>query len=177
MKSLKLFLLLFVTVSVFVVSGCKSEDNSKEDELEKQIEELQKQVDDLKNGHAIPPADNVEDAGTVQPSADVKPIATSTVSDTVESLSKEVDKVTAKTDSATIPKDQNEKRTNFYALKDELDLVEERIDAYDDYIESQQKQGNLSFEDYKKQERQLDDLEDRLDASEDKLERNFGIYD
>ncbi|MCI8409000.1 MAG: hypothetical protein HFJ09_06980 [Lachnospiraceae bacterium] len=177
MKSLKLFLLLFIILSVSVASGCKSGDNSQEAELGKQIEELRKQVDDLKNGQAIPPADNIEDAGTVQQSADVKPIATNAVSDTVESLSKEVDKITAKVDSATIPKDQNEKRTNFYALKDELDLVEDRIDAYDDYIESQQKQGNLSYDDYKNQERQLDDLEDRLDASEDKLERNFGIYD
>lgn len=177
MKNLKGILLLFVTVSVFAVSGCKSGDNSQEAELGKQIEELQKQVDDLKKGQAIPPADNIEDAGTVQPSADVKPVATNVVSDTVESLSKEVDKVTAKVDSATIPKDQNEKRTNFYALKDELDSVEDRIDAYDDYMESQRKQGKLSYDDYKKQERQLDDLEDRLDAFEDILEKNFGIYD
>ena len=177
MKSFKVLLSLLVILFLSVVSGCKSGDNSQETELGKQIEELQKQVDDLKNGQAIPPADNVENAGTVEQSADVKPIATNTVSDTVESLSKDVDKVTTKVDSVTVPKDENEKRTEFYALKNELDSVEDRIDAYDDYIESQQKSGSLSYEDYNKQQQLLDDLENKLDASEDKLEKNFGMYD
>lgn len=43
-----------------------------------------------------------------------------------------------------------ESRTQFFNLKDELDLVDRQLDTYDNYIEAQYKQGNLSYEDYRK---------------------------
>lgn len=97
--------------------------------------------------------------------------------DTTESLTKAVDEVTAKADSAVPNGNTEEKRAQFFNLKDELDLTDQRLDSFDDYIESQYKQGQLSYEDYRSQEQILENLEDKLDASEDKLERTFGIDD
>ncbi|MDE6231940.1 MAG: hypothetical protein K2M60_01130 [Lachnospiraceae bacterium] len=97
--------------------------------------------------------------------------------DTIESLTNAVDEVTKKADS-TIPSDnKDEKRAQFIELKNEIDTVDHRLDKYDDYIENLYKRGEISYDDYRNQEKQLDELEDKLDASEDKLEFNFGIDD
>lgn len=96
-------------------------------------------------------------------------------SDTTESLTKAVDEITAKADSAVPNGNTEEKRAQFFNLKDELHLTDQRLDSYDDYIESQYKQGQLSYEDYRSQAQILENLEDKLDASEDKLEQTFGI--
>lgn len=186
MKKFKfLLLLLVVLLSVSALSGCKNRNDSREAELEEKIEQLENKIAKMEENATASTGDSSSDAGSKEQSTTVMttaPNVTSdttldTTSDTVESLSKEVNKITTKIDSATPSQNEDEKRTDFFALKDELELVEERIDAYDDYIESQQKRGNLSYEDYKSQERLLDELEDKLDASEDKLERTFGIYD
>ena len=63
----------------------------------------------------------------------------------------------------------------FFVYKDKLREVEDRVDAYDDYIEAEYRQDRLSFEEYRKLERQQEKLEDRLDTAEDKLERDFKI--
>lgn len=186
MKKIKFLSLLLVVLATSALSGCKNGNDSQKAELERKIEELEKQIAKLEekptntiagNSNDADTAGQSTNADTVGQSTDMKTTAPNTVSDTVESLSKDVDEVTAKIDSATPPQKEDEKRTKFFALKDELELVEDRIDAYDDYLESQQKRGSLSYKDYKSQERLLDDLEDKLDASEDKLERTFGIYD
>ncbi|MDE5780453.1 MAG: hypothetical protein K2I03_03115 [Lachnospiraceae bacterium] len=97
--------------------------------------------------------------------------------DTIESLTNAVDEVTKKADSSIPSDNTDEKRAQFIELKDEIDTVDHRLDKYDDYIENLYKRGEISYDDYRNQEKQLDELEDKLDASEDKLEFNFGIDD
>ncbi|MBD5134339.1 MAG: entericidin EcnA/B family protein [Lachnospiraceae bacterium] len=97
--------------------------------------------------------------------------------DTIESLINAVDEVTKKADSAIPSDNKDEKQAQFIELKDEIDTVDHRLDKHDDYIENLYKRGEISYDDYRSQEKQLDELEDKLDASEDKLEFNFGIDD
>ncbi|MGN1166320.1 MAG: hypothetical protein ACI4S2_07855 [Lachnospiraceae bacterium] len=97
--------------------------------------------------------------------------------ESIASLKETIDNVIAKVDKAT-PYENSEKRKNqFFELKKELNAVEEQLDVYDDYLDSQYQQGTLSYEDYKKWEQKLDEAEDKIDAAEDKLERTFGIKD
>lgn len=97
--------------------------------------------------------------------------------DTIESLTNAVDEVTKKADSAIPSDNRDEKRAQFIELKNEIDTVDHRLDKHDDYIENLYKRGEISYDDYRSQEKKLDELEDKLDASEDKLEFNFGIDD
>ena len=55
--------------------------------------------------------------------------------------------------------------------------MEDRLDYYDDDIEMQYRQGELSLEDYRSQEHSLELLEDQLDRAEDTLEYTFGMDD
>ena len=88
-----------------------------------------------------------------------------------------MNEVTNKADSAIPSDNTDEKRAQFIELKNEIDTVDHRLDKHDDYIENLYKRGEISYDDYRNQEKQLDELEDKLDASEDKLEYTFGIDD
>ena len=58
-----------------------------------------------------------------------------------------------------------------------LDALDREIDAYDDALEAQYARGELTFEEFRKLDRQAEDLEDKLDAAEDRLESRFGMDD
>lgn len=178
MNKLKLFVLPLAVLSVFTLTGCGNQDNTSYNKLEERVEQLEQEVASLKKASTDNSKNNVDTADSADNTADTAAdTSKNATTDTIESLTKAVDEVTAKTDSATPSGNTDEKTTQFFNLKDELDLIDQRLDSYEDYIESQYKQSNLSYDDYRNEERALKELEDKLDASEDKLERTFGIYD
>lgn len=110
--------------------------------------------------------------------AQTEPAAQASQTDsTLEALKKAVEDAVAQADAAVPTGTMEERRRQFNALNNALDYVDDQIDSYDDTIEAQYKQGNLSYADYQNKERELDALEDKLDAAEDRLELKFGIDD
>lgn len=97
--------------------------------------------------------------------------------ESITSLKETINNVIAKVDKVTPLENTEERKNQYFNLKKELNSVEEQLDVYDDYLDSQYQQGTLSREDYKKWEQKLDEAEDKIDAAEDKLERTFGIKD
>lgn len=65
----------------------------------------------------------------------------------------------------------------FFTLKQEENQIDDALDFYEDDLEAQYRNGSLTRDEYKKQERELERLEDRLDDAEDRLEFTFGIDD
>lgn len=160
----KLKLLTFMTIllSAIVFAGCEDDDDRYEEELNRKVDQLEKEVESLRE----------KDDAKEKPS-----ISESSNNDTIDSLTNAVNEVTEKADSVVPADNTDEKRTQFFELKDELNTVDHRLDAFDDYIEELYKNGEISYDDYISKERMLEELEDKLDASEDKLELNFGIDD
>lgn len=211
MKKQNLFVLSFVTLSLFTIAGCGTTNNNREAELEEKITKLEQQIATLeaeKDENTTTDTSNTTDAsiqtnetgaidnngtitensttnqnGTNGNTADInrtddnQDTTTDVSSYSIDSLTKEVDKIVKKVDVATPSKDTDKKRTEFFLLKDEVNVVENRIDEYDDYLESQYKKGDITYEDYRKKEKELDALEEHLDEAEDKLERTFGMDD
>ena len=176
MRKSKLFALSLTVLSIFILTGCDDDDNKDANyrKLESRVAQLEQDIATLKNTGT----NNSTNSESTDNSANSSnTISNEAASDTIESLTSAVEEVTSKADSATPSGNTEESRTQFFNLKDELDLVERRLDTYDDYIKAQYKQGNLSYEDYRNQEQALEDIEDKLDASEDRLERTFGIND
>ena len=211
MKKQNLFVLSFVTLSLFTIAGCGTTNNNREAELEEKITKLEQQIATLeaeKDENTTTDTSNTTDAsiqtnetgaidnngtitensttnqnGTNGNTADInrtddnQDTTTDVSSYSIDSLTKEVDKIVKKVDVATPSKDTDKKRTEFFLLKDEVNVVENRIDEYDDYLESQYKKGDITYEDYRKKEKELDALEEHLDEAEDKLEWTFGMDD
>lgn len=182
MKKLKYLAFLPMLLSAIIFAGCGDDDDDRmEKELNRKIDSLEKEVESLKekelsNADETPISANAEET-SMGANAEETSIQEDGKADTIESLTKEVDEVIGKADSAVPSGNTDEKRTQFFQLKDELDAVDRRLDKFDDYIESLYKSGEIQYDDYRNKERTLEELEDKLDASEDKLEFNFGIDD
>lgn len=194
MKKMKLGILSLSVVFAMALAGCGSTTangtttGNREAELEEKITQLEQQIATLEAEKTSNSA--VGQTDTINQNEEVTPEASGAVTtnegenlnkdasvDTVDSLTKEVERVVKKADATTPSKDKEKKKTEFLQLKEELDAVEDRIDAYEDYVESQYRQGDITYEEYKSKERELEALEDKLDKWEDKLERKYGLED
>lgn len=187
MKKIKLCILSLSLLFAFILVGCGNANGNREAELEEKITQLEQQIATLEaEKTANVSVGEFNTTKNINQNGEVSATASGSVTtderkdvsaDTVESLTKEVDKVVKKIDAATPSKDKEKKETVFFQLKEELDIVEDRIDAYEDCVESQYRQGSISYEDYKKKEQQLEVLENKLDKWEDKLESSFRLDD
>lgn len=189
MKKIKSCIVSLSLLFVFTLAGCENANGNREAELEEKITQLEQQIATLEAEKTANVSVGVPDvtestnqseevSQTASVSADERENVTKDASpDTIDSLTKEVSKVAKKVDAAQPSKEKEKKQTEFFQLKEELDVVEERLDAYEDSIESQYRQGSISYEEYKSEEKQLDALEDKLEKWEDKLESSFGLDD
>lgn len=79
--------------------------------------------------------------------------------------------------AAAAPNGTDSDLETFFTLKQEENQIDDALDLHEDNLEAQYRSGSLTRDDYKKQERELEKLEDRLDDAEDRLEITFGIDD
>lgn len=163
MKRLRFLTLFTILLSVVVFAGCEDDDDRRKEEMNRKIDRLESEIESLKE----------KESGVKEET----PASGNAQADTIDSIAEAVDEVTKKTDGAVPSGNAEEKRTQFFQLKRELDIVDDRLDAFEDYIEDMYKSGDITYDDYINKDKTLEELEDKLDASEDKLELNFGIDD
>lgn len=171
---------IILTFCSAFIAGCGNDD--KEDYLEDKVEQLEQQVTDMENKDKAGSSSKAEvpkesaDAGTDNTAGTDNAGGAGKAAD-YGTLQKKVDALSDKIDTAAPSGSTSEQRDQFYALKQELNDVEQQLDIYDDKLESQYKNGTMEASDYRKQEQEIDALEDILDTAEDKLELTFGIDD
>lgn len=163
MKRLRFLTLFTILLSAVVFAGCEDDDDRREEEMKRKIDRLESEIESLKE----------KESGIKEET----PASGNAQADTIDSIAEAVDEVTKKTDGAVPSGNAEEKRTQFFQLKSELDIVDDRLDAFEDYIEDMYKSGDITYDDYINKDKTLEELEDKLDASEDRLELNFGIDD
>ena len=71
----------------------------------------------------------------------------------------------------------SENHEQFYALKKQVDAVDDELDKLDDEFEYAYQMKEISFEIYKARERAIEKLEDELELAEEALENKYGIDD
>ena len=181
MKKFRLTALVMIFVFAFTLMGCAAGNDAEKEELEAKVEQLEQQVTDLQRSsgqEASSPEeeatlpDNVQEDDNKEKSS--SQAAASSTGDTLETA---VNDAVKEAEAAKPSGSASEKREQFFNLKHELENVENRLDYYDDDIEMQYRQGELSLEDYRSQEHSLELLEDQLDRAEDTLEYTFGMDD
>lgn len=184
MKKIRLTALVMIFVFAFTLMGCAAGNDAEKEELEAKVEQLEQQVTDLQrsSGQEAPSPeeeatllDNVQEDDNKEKSS--SQAAASSTGDTLDTLETVVNDAVKEAEAAKPSGSASEKRERFFTLKHELESVEDRLDYYDDDIEMQYRQGELSLEDYRSQEHSLELLEDQLDRAEDTLEYTFGMDD
>ena len=71
----------------------------------------------------------------------------------------------------------SENHEQFYALKKQIDAVDDELDKLDDEFEYAYQMKEISFETYKARERAIEKLEDELELAEEALENKYDIDD
>lgn len=145
---------LFVTVSLMILllGGCQSTSNSG-------------------SGNSPEPA-NDQTKSTPQENNN-SPASTSY---TMKELTSMVEDFVNTTEENT-PDGASSDLEQFFSLKRESNQLEQYLDVYEDELEQHYRNGTITRDDYRHQERALDALEDRLDDCMDRLENTFGIID
>lgn len=95
----------------------------------------------------------------------------------ISTLTQRVTDTVASADAAQPSGSRDADRELFFQHTAALDALEREIDAYEDALEAQYACGELTFEEFRKLDREADALEDKLDEAEDRLETRFGIDD
>ncbi|HIW84503.1 MAG TPA: hypothetical protein H9873_09285 [Candidatus Dorea gallistercoris] len=191
MKKLKLLGLSAIMAFSFTLVGCGINNDAETRELESKVQQLEQEITNLEknNGQSTTSEDPATSSSSAASATDNSgqqtdqaaqssgQTAALTSDDTLETLEQAVNDVVAKAESAQPSGSAQENRDQFFSLKDELKSVENRLDLFDNTIESQYWQGTLSLDNYRSQERTLEVLEDQLDMAEDRLEYTFGMDD
>ena len=182
------------TLTVLLLTGCSASSSAETEALKEQVAQLEQQLADLQAANdadsaaaADAQADDAQaadaQAGDTQTPAETQ--GTQTTIDpaagagattyTLEELTTMVNDYVAKAEAAT-PSGSNDIE-QFFSLKQEANQVENELERHEDELERQYRDGALTRDEYRANERELDHLDDLLDAAEDQLEYVFGIDD
>ena len=146
------FLLLIATLSTFILTGCQSNNLSAENEaLKQQVTELEYQL----TQSTAPP----------------------TATYSLDDLSAMVDEFVASVGSATPNMNITDNLDQFFSHKKQGDQIEHALENYENFLDSQYRIGNITHDEYRQTEREIDKLEDYVDSACDRLEIAFGIDD
>lgn len=196
-------LLIAGMMTALLLTGCQSNSTDAETEaLKQQIAQLEQQVATLEQQSAgdtdakaaessAPEAaegDAADKTGTEQAAAadnnaqadtsgNASGQTVSATTHTMEELTDMVDAYVEKVNAASTSGTESENLEQFFTLKQEEKQIDNDLDLHEDELEAEYHKGNLSREEYKSLERELDKLEDKLDLAEDRLELTFGIRD
>jgi len=162
----KLRLLGIAGFMTLALAGCQN-TSDREAALEDQIAQLEQQITSLEN----------EKESTSVSSGETASVENNSKDDTLETLTKAVNDAVKKAEDAKANGSNEENQKTFFKIKGELQDVENRLESYEDKIEDDFRQGNLSYEKARDEEIKVERLEDKLDDAEDRLENLFGYDD
>lgn len=189
-------LLAIGAITVLLLTGCQSSSSNAETEaLKEQVAQLEQQIADLQTADSsdnttaaddtaaadAQAADTSANAGT-DAAADTGTTDTaaadtgsSSTTYTLEELTTMVNDYVAKAEAAA-PSGSNDME-QFFSLKQEANQIDNELEIHENELERQYRDGTLTRDEFRTNERELDHLEDLLDAAEDQLEYVFGIDD
>lgn len=187
--------------AVFGLSGCVvrgSGDAQRIAELERQVAELQEQAQDQgsqdqgsnSQGSSESGSDSSgssqgqsgSNAGTggnanSNASSGNGASAAEITDATVQDFASRAEALIAEASAAQVPTDRSALISTYFDFDQRFDALDDEMDRYDDQKELEQRNGVISWDEYRAIKLQLDMIEDDLDRASDELEWRFGIDD
>ena len=116
-----------------------------------------------------------DDTVAVTEGKSTKPIALQ--EENVKALRQEIAAIEGKVENYTVNGTAEENRAAYMAVDQEIELIEDQIDQYDDGIEADYYAGTMTQAEYQEKKYQLDQFEHRLDVAEEALQLKSGLDD
>ena len=173
------YLLLIATLSTFILTGCQSSNLSAENQaLKQQVTELEYQLIQLQEANHNTNASLASDINVNQNTISENTMTrNSTATYSLDELSAMVDEFVASVGSATPNMNITDNLDQFFSLKKQGNQMEHALENYENFLDSQYRIGNITHDEYRQTEREVDKLEDYVDSACDRLEIAFGIDD
>ena len=177
------FILFIATLSTFIFTGCQSKNLSAQNQaLKQQVTELEYQLTQLQeanhNTDTFPTSDINSNQNTISENAIVRnSTENATATYSLKELSAMIDEFVASVGSATPNMNITDNLEQFFSLKKQGNQMEHALENYENFIDSQYRIGNITHDEYRQTEREIDRLEDYVDSASDRLEIAFGIDD
>lgn len=96
---------------------------------------------------------------------------------TVQDFASRAEALIAEASAAQVPTDRSALISTYFDFDQRFDALDDEMDRYDDQKELEQRNGVISWDEYRAIKLQLDMIEDDLDRASDELEWRFGIDD
>ena len=180
---MKTKLLLIATLSTFILTGCQNSNLSAENQaLKQQVTELEYQLTQLQEANHNTNASLASDINVNQNTISENTMTrnsteNSTATYSLDELSAMVDEFVASVGSATPNMNITDNLDQFFSHKKQGDQIEHALENYENFLDSQYRIGNITHDEYRQTEREIDKLEDYVDSACDRLEIAFGIDD
>ncbi len=162
------------------ISSTESAGQTSQNVDNAQAEQNAQNADNPQTGQNTQNTDNAQTGQNAQnadnPLAETGESLSTETSDTMADLTGMVDAFVQKAGQISLSS-TGDVFDQFLSLKKESNQIETQIDAYEDTLEKQYRDGTLSRDKYRELEQELEALEDSLDNAEDTLETIFGIDD
>ena len=176
MKKILLLTTIMFLLTVFIM-GC-SEDDANQQVATQNIN-LNTQTESEYITNSVQSVTDYETASHIESTTNtpMQNDSTLTYSYDFSSYEEAINKITKSINDAQTSSDPQVNQDTFYALKQQIDRIENDLDILEDTFEYDYESGKLSFNDYKTRKRSLDKLDDKLEFAEEALENKFHIDD
>ena len=183
MKKRMILLLSVTALAAFLLMGC---GNSADDTSNSTNTSSAQTSEDTTNNDDTATQDDTattgDDTATTDDDAattgdDSAQTNTEPTDDDIAALETKVSDAIAAADAATPSGRRDSDRELFMEHKMALDSLDREVDVYEDSLETQYRNGELSYEDFRTKDVQAEKLEDDLDDAEDRLEDRFNMDD
>ena len=179
-------------ITTLLLTGCGNSSNAETENLKKQIATLEQQISDMEQAAPVTEEKAAENTAaentsiietpeavseTTAPAETTRTADTGSTTSTIDELTALVDDFVTRAEAATPGSDEAANMETFFALKKEGNKLENDLDLHENELEKLYRNGSLTRDDYRLQERDVEHLEDKLDNAEDRLEYTFGIDD
>ena len=156
----KLLVVLLSLTLIFAFTGCTSSNNEAAEDIAIKTQEVVTSNTDDDD-------DNISNTENAVENVNEKDYDFSSYENNIRNITKSVNNAKTSTNAS-------ENHEQFYALKKQIDAVDDKLD---DEFEYAYQMKEISFEIYKARERAIEKLEDELELAEEALENKYGIDD
>ena len=152
-----------------LLTGC---DSNEVERLEDKVDLLEDKIDALleQNNVTTPSTDNSTNNSVTNDGEGTTTVDTSEISSTLAGFNTEAEEIMTSIENLTIPSNRSETIDLFWEWKSQIEDLENRLDRYENELESMYRSNTLSYTDFRTYDREIEDIENILDRAETELE-------
>lgn len=165
---LKIFLKVCMIIGLSVaLSACDNEENEM---LVNRVNHLEEKIDTLLEQNGINSNDITNNDTVINDGEGSTTVDTSEIEKNLDNYQTEANDISTDIDNLKVSSNRSETINLFFKWKATIEELDTKLDYYENELESLYLNNELSYSDYRKYDREIEDIENILDKAENNLE-------